>query len=94
MGQISRVLHYHGVATTGFESFARGIGAAIRRARERAEVTQEDAAHEADLSLRHYQLLESGKGANATLRSLYAIAKALNTTVAQLVSDGDAKRRL
>lgn len=93
MGQISRVLHYHGVASTGFESFTKAVGAAIRRARVRAELTQEDAAHEADLSLRHYQLLESGRGANVTLRSLYAIAKALSTSVAQIAGDAEGKRR-
>ena len=76
---------------TGFEGFTYGVGEAIRGARERAKFTQEDAAHEADLSLRHYQLLENGRGANATLKSLYAIAKALGTTVGQIVSEAERK---
>jgi transcriptional regulator with XRE-family HTH domain len=93
VGQISRVIHYLGVAGSSFEAFAKGVGEAIRRARERADLTQEDAAHEADLSLRHYQLLEGGRGSNATLKSLYAIAQAVGTTVSQIVADAETRKR-
>lgn len=77
----------------GYAAFSAALGRAIRAARKRAGMTQEDAAHEADLSLRHYQLLESGRDANATVKTLFAIAKALGTRVGQIVADAEDRKR-
>ncbi|MHB8702892.1 MAG: helix-turn-helix domain-containing protein [Candidatus Tyrphobacter sp.] len=69
------------------------MGKAIKAARQQARLTQEDAAHESDLSLRHYQQLEHGRDANATLRSLHAISRALGTTVGQIVVEAEGRKR-
>ena len=81
------------MAGKGFDLFAKAVGDAIKRARERAGMTQEAAAHEAELSLRHYQLLESGRGTNATLKSLYFIGLALGTSAADIVKEAQYRRR-
>jgi transcriptional regulator with XRE-family HTH domain len=64
--------------TDTFESLSRSLGAAIKAYRKDRDKIQEDVAHDADLSLRHYQQIESGD-MNATLRSIHNIAQVLGT---------------
>ena len=75
----ARGRHNRGVTDT-FESLSRSLGAAIRACRKDRDMIQEDVAHDADLSLRHYQQIESGD-MNATLRSIHNIAGVLGTDV-------------
>lgn len=64
------------MGTADFDALALAVGWAIQTARKKAGLTQEEVAHEADLSLRHYQQIESGR-MNATLRTIHDIANAL-----------------
>lgn len=54
-------------------------------------LTQEDVAHEAGLSVRHYQQLESGLG-NPTFETLFNVARVLGQTVQQLLDAIDRQR--
>jgi transcriptional regulator with XRE-family HTH domain len=67
-----------------FREFARRVGANVRRARYAAALTQEDAA-DRTLTLRVFSQLEGGRG-NPTLRALFALAKRLDVSVAELVA--------
>jgi transcriptional regulator with XRE-family HTH domain len=67
-----------------FPDFARQVAANLRAARERAELTQEELAHQARVNARHYQRLEVGLHA-PSLEILYRCAYALRTSVAALV---------
>jgi DNA-binding XRE family transcriptional regulator len=59
------------------------LGDAIKDLREKDDRTQVDVAYDAQLSLRHYQYIESGR-MNATLKTLHEICKVLDTDVYQL----------
>jgi len=56
------------------------LGSLVRRARERAGMTQEEAAGRARIDYKRYQRLESGS-VNATFRTLARVAQALGTDV-------------
>ena len=71
-------------ARVTFREFARRVGANVRRARYAGALTQEDAA-ERTLTLRVFSQLELGHG-NPTLRTLFALAKRLDVSVAELVA--------
>ena len=64
----------------------------IRRARAAAEMTQEDVAFAAGVSVRHYQELESGR-LNPSFLTLRAVAAATGTTLAKLAANADRNRR-
>lgn len=75
----------------GVEALGR-LAHAIRATRAAAGVTQEDAAHEAGLSVRHYQELESGR-LNASYLTLRSVAAALGTTVADIARNAERPSR-
>lgn len=58
----------------------------VRRRRESAKMTQEDAAHEADLSLRHYQSLEGGR-LNASFVTILRVCRALGMAPHELIRE-------
>lgn len=74
-----------------FSELGRQVGRTIRSRREAKGLSQEDVAHEADLSVRHYYQIETGV-ANPTLKSLYQIAKALDVSVRDLLGEAERSR--
>ena len=62
----------------------------VVRHRQAAKLTQEEAAHEAGLSLRHYQNLESG-ALNPSYHTLRAVAKGLAVRLGELVAEADRR---
>lgn len=72
----------------GFEGYLRGIGAAIRSRRQAAKMTQEDLAHEADITARHLHEIEKAR-TNPTLRSLFNIASALGVKLGAVIEDAE-----
>ncbi|MGH7293309.1 MAG: helix-turn-helix domain-containing protein [Polyangiaceae bacterium] len=73
-----------------FSSFARRVGANVRRARWAAGMTQEAVGAEA-LTLRILSELERGHG-NPTLTTLFSLARVLRVPVKDLVDVGDGPR--
>lgn len=69
---------------SSFEDLRKEVGQAIRARREDRSMTQEDVAYKADLSVRHFYQIETG-AANPTLRTLHAIALALNVSIKDLI---------
>lgn len=58
----------------------------VRRARERAGLTQEAAASAAGIDYKRYQRLEAGT-VNATMRTLARVAEALGTDVWKMLAE-------
>lgn len=71
------------------QSALKRLAVAVRKARDRAGLTQEQAAFSAGMSVRHYQELESGR-LNPSYLVLRAVAKATGTTIARLASSAEA----
>jgi transcriptional regulator with XRE-family HTH domain len=69
------------------------LSAAIRRRREALESTQEDTAHAAELTVGTFGRIERGL-INPTWTTIKRIARALDTTVAQLASIAEVGRVL
>lgn len=72
--------------------YMRDLGAALRRARLSAGMTQEDVAVRARISLFTYQKLEKGESnpgtpANPRLQTLLALSSVLGVSVDDLVPD-------
>lgn len=63
-------------------TFLRRVGANVRKARWQAGMTQEDVAARG-ITYRYYQEIERGQR-NPTLRTLYTLARILETTVSAL----------
>ena len=63
----------------------RLLGAAVRRRREAAGLSQEAAAHGAGISVRHYQKIEGGT-TNPAYLTLLAVAAALHAAPEDLVA--------
>ena len=63
----------------------------VRRRRELAKLTLEEAAHRAGMAWRHLQKVEAGE-VNATLRTLVRLADALAVTPAELLAAERAAR--
>jgi transcriptional regulator with XRE-family HTH domain len=59
---------------------------AVLRKAKTPKLTQEDAAHAAGLTLRHYQRLEAGTE-NPTATTLMGLAKALGVPVSQILDE-------
>lgn len=76
---------------TGLErSLAIALGDRLRDLRHKAGLTQEQLAHQADMTRNHYQVLESGRTShgvppNPTLRSIYNISLVLNIPITDLL---------
>lgn len=66
-------------------TFRKRVAARIQKARWRLGWTQADAAHRIGLTFRYFAEVERGRR-NPTLDVMFAIAGALNVTVADLVS--------
>lgn len=61
------------------------IAVNVRRQRERADLTLEEAAHRAEMHWRHWQKVEAGE-VNTTLRTLARLADALGLDPADLLA--------
>lgn len=57
----------------------------LRELRKKNGVTQEEVAERADMSVRHYQQLESNKPHAVRLNTLEKLAKAFKTTPSKLL---------
>lgn len=74
-----------------FATFVRKLGARVRTARWASGRTQEDVAFGAGITFRVFGELERGRG-NPTLRTVFALASALDVTVSDLLAvEEDAK---
>lgn len=67
------------------------LARAILEARRRVEMTQEDVAFEAGISVRHYQSLESGV-LNPSYLVLLGVSRALNTQLPRLLTGIEPQR--
>jgi transcriptional regulator with XRE-family HTH domain len=65
-------------ARASADKAVKEIGDLVRRARIRAGVTQEEAAHAAAIDYKRWQRLEAGE-VNATVRTLVRVAAAVGT---------------
>lgn len=70
------------------EAVLQRFSQAVREQRERLKdrPSQEAVAHEAGISLRHYQNLEAGR-LNPSLLTALAVARALETTLGDLLDE-------
>jgi transcriptional regulator with XRE-family HTH domain len=75
----------------GFEAGFRRLATHIRARRLDLDLSQEFVAGEVGLSARHYQQIESGD-ANPNFRSLWLIARALDTPLAALLDGKKPKK--
>ncbi len=73
------------------EAFLRKMSVRLRKARWRLGLTQEDAAIRSKTTPRYYAEIERGRG-NATILTLFEIARALKVTLADLVDVEGAPR--
>ncbi len=64
----------------------------LRELRKAADLTQQDLANKADLSISAVVQIEAGKIPDPRISTLKALAKALGVTVDELISDDDAGR--
>ena len=71
-----------------YDGYRRDVAAAIRTRREAAKMTQEDLAHEADITARHLHEIEKAR-TNPTLRSLFKIATALGVKLSAVIDDAE-----
>jgi transcriptional regulator with XRE-family HTH domain len=78
-------------ATTFDASAAAAFGAAVRDARARAELSQEELAHQCGLDRSYFSKLERGLS-QPTLSAIFKIAKALGYSPGTLI--GMAYRRM
>lgn len=68
----------------GFQLVRRRVAAQVRRIRIAKQLTQEAAAGEAGLAVRHFRKIESAE-VNVTLDTLVKVAAALGVDVAELL---------
>lgn len=76
------------MSKAGYEGYRKDVAAAIRRRREAAKQTQEDLAHQADITARHLHEIEKAR-TNPTLRSLLNIATALGVKLSVVMEDAE-----
>lgn len=67
------------------------LGRAIRERREAAGISQEETAHRASITVRHYQKIEYGE-TDPGLDVLLRVAKGLDTTLQSLLDRADELR--
>lgn len=72
-------------------SVLREAGKKIAAARESVGLTQEQAAHKARIDYKRWQRLEGGS-VNATLRTLYRVADALEVNVWVMLEERPSRR--
>lgn len=66
-----------------YEDLAEALGVVIRAQREKMNLSQEDVAHEARLSVGHFAKIEGGTQ-NGTIKSFVAIAHVLKMDFLEL----------
>lgn len=76
--------------TESWDSYAKDLGIALQRARQRSGLSQEKVAHAAGISAYTYRKLEHGESnpgtpANPRLRTLAALAEILGVSLHDLV---------
>jgi transcriptional regulator with XRE-family HTH domain len=76
------------VTQASYEVFRKGVGAAIRARREAGELTLEELAHQAGLTVGHLFVIESGR-TNPTLQTLFKVAGALGVRVGALMDEAE-----
>ena len=76
------------MSKAGYEGYRKDVAAAIRRRRQAANQTQEDLAHEADLTARHLHEIEKAR-TNPSLRSMFNIATALGVKLSAIMEDAE-----
>ena len=81
------------VKASGYPDFVNSLCDAIRDAREAAELSQEEVAFGAGVSVRHYQKIEAGDTGNPKLENLYGIAAALGMRLADLIERAEHPTR-
>ena len=64
----------------------RRLARTIRDRRLELNLSQEHVAHEAGLATRYYQDLETGRGANPSLRAVWNVARALDSTLPEMLA--------
>jgi DNA-binding XRE family transcriptional regulator len=74
-----------GMRSSAFPDYAMAVAKAIRQARKALEMTQEEVAHHAALSVRWYARIESGR-LNPTLETLHRLAGVFKTTPAKMLA--------
>lgn len=73
------------MGTDGYVVAIQRLARGLRQRRLHLGLTQEEVAHEAGLSVRHYQMLEAGRDVNPGLKTLFRVAGTLGTSVTALL---------
>jgi transcriptional regulator with XRE-family HTH domain len=73
------------MAQAKYAHYVMKVAYATRQARQRLGLTQEQAAHQAEVSVRWYAQLESGK-LNPTLELLFKVSEAFDMMPAMLLT--------
>jgi transcriptional regulator with XRE-family HTH domain len=73
------------MSQAGYAQYVMKVASAIRQARQGLGLTQEQAAHQAEVSVRWYAQLESGK-LNPTLELLFKVSGAFEMMPAMLLA--------
>ena len=76
--------------TESMKSLLKSVGRRVRSAREELQLTQEQLAERAGLHVSYVGQIERGLR-EPSLKSLFAVAKALNLQVAALLSEAEEK---
>ena len=76
-----------------FAAAMRRLAKAIREKRLQENLTQEAIAERAGIAPRYLQDIEAGRYANPSLKVVWNIARALNTTLAELLAHGTVVRQ-
>jgi len=71
------------------EKYAKAFGLAVRTARQRLEISQEQLADACNLHRTYIGSVERGER-NITLQNIFAIAEALNTSASELIKCAEA----
>jgi transcriptional regulator with XRE-family HTH domain len=71
------------VRSTTYEQALRTLANNVRAARLDLDVSQEEAAHRAGIAVRQWQRVESGAG--VTLKTIVAVAAALESEIGDLL---------
>lgn len=77
------MLYYPYMATKQTEKITKELGDKLKKAREQANLTQEEVSKEAGISANYYAKIERGE-INTTLVKLHKIIKALKIEVSEI----------
>jgi transcriptional regulator with XRE-family HTH domain len=73
------------VGTDNYPEAIQRLARGMRQRRLDLGLTEEEVAHDAELSVRHYQMLEAGRDVNPGLKTLFRVAGTLETSVIMLL---------